>query len=252
MSTVRPTTRRSLKEIDPVRHFEPTPLLDYRSPSLIKLIEDRGWRGWPEPERLRAIYEFVRDEIAFGYNASDDVPASQVLRDGYGQCNTKSTLFMALVRGAGGPATRLHGFTVHKELQRGVVPALLFLLAPKEILHSWVEVHLGNEWIRLEGLILDLPLLRAIQRKFPDCSGRFCGFGIATADFRNPPVEWTGGDTFIQRESIAQDLSLYDSPDEFYRTHGTNLGGIRELLFRHAVRHLMNRRVRKIRNGLRR
>lgn len=40
----------------------------------------------------------VRDDIVFGYNIDDEIPASKVLADGYGQCNTKGTLFMALLR----------------------------------------------------------------------------------------------------------------------------------------------------------
>lgn len=48
----------------------------------------------------RAKYNFVRDEILFGYNADDTILASRVLAEGYGQCNTKGTLFMALLRGA--------------------------------------------------------------------------------------------------------------------------------------------------------
>ncbi|MDP2808518.1 MAG: hypothetical protein Q8O34_00025 [Rhodocyclaceae bacterium] len=32
-----------------------------------------------EFERIGAIYRFVRDEIAFGYNQRDDLPASRIL-----------------------------------------------------------------------------------------------------------------------------------------------------------------------------
>jgi transglutaminase-like putative cysteine protease len=60
----------------------------------------QGWQALPEKQRIGAIYTFVRDEIAFGYNLADDLPASEVLADGIGQCNTKVTLFMALPRPA--------------------------------------------------------------------------------------------------------------------------------------------------------
>ena len=42
-----------------------------------------------EFERIKSIYGFVRDDILFGYNIDDDISASRVLSDGYGQCNTK-------------------------------------------------------------------------------------------------------------------------------------------------------------------
>ncbi len=42
-----------------------------------------------EYDRIGAAYDFVRNEILFGYNRTDAIPATEVLADGYGQCNTK-------------------------------------------------------------------------------------------------------------------------------------------------------------------
>jgi len=224
-----------------------TALLDYSAPSIAALIERRGWRAPGTEARIRAAYEFVRDEIPFGYNAADDLPASQVLADGCGQCNTKGTLFMALLRALGVPC-RLHGFTIDKRLQRGAVTGLFYALAPREILHSWVEVELGGRWINLEGFILDRPYLSALQARF-SCAGDFCGYGVATDDFRAPPVEWTGGDTYIQHKGIVRDLGVFDDPDAFYARHGTNLAGWKRRLFERVVRHAMNRNVARIRDG---
>ena len=69
-----------------------TPILDYNEPTLRAFSQERGWADLPEYERIGAIYDFVRNEILFGYNGSDEIPASQVLADGYGQCNTKATV----------------------------------------------------------------------------------------------------------------------------------------------------------------
>ena len=81
-------------------HLEETPLMDTSHPDLVTLVRARGWQDLPTYEAVGAIYDFVRNEIRFGYNASDDLPASSVLADGYGQCNTKGTLLMALLRAA--------------------------------------------------------------------------------------------------------------------------------------------------------
>ena len=107
-----------------------------------------------EKERIGAIYDFVRNEVAFGYNLADDLPASQVLADGIGQCNTKGTLFMALLRAAGVPC-RFHGFTIDKALQKGAITGVAYALAPRDIIHSWVEVWFDGRWVELEGFILD-------------------------------------------------------------------------------------------------
>lgn len=79
----------------------------------------------------------MRDEIAFGYNTQDDLPASRVLADGIGQCNTKGTLLMALLRAMDVPC-RFHGFTIDKALQKGAITGLAYWLAPRNIIHSWV------------------------------------------------------------------------------------------------------------------
>ena len=72
-----------------------TPMLNYSHPEIRFLVLERGWENLDEFSRIKSIYNFVRDEIPFGYNIDDGIPASKVLKDGYGQCNTKSTLFMA-------------------------------------------------------------------------------------------------------------------------------------------------------------
>lgn len=169
--------RYPLNPADP--HLAKTRLLDFDATSIAKLIEERGWADLPSDDRIGAIYDFVRNEITFGYNRADDIPASEVLADGHGQCNTKGTLLMALLRGVG-VRCRLHGFTIHKALQRGVVPELVYPLAPSEILHSWVEVDLGDGWVN----------------------------------------------------------------------HRQNFGFVRDLLYRHVIRHWMNARVRRIRRGI--
>ncbi len=228
--------------------LQPTRLLDTRSPALASLVEHRRWRELPEQERIGAIYEFVRDEIRFGYNRSDDIAASEVLRDGYGQCNTKSTLLMALLR-ASDIACRFHGFTIHKRLQKGVVTGLLYWLAPREILHSWVEVQVGGQWTALEGVILDDAYLDGVRRHTGVTRGPLLGYAVGTKDVGRPEVQWRGEPTYIQRTGIARDLGLFDDPDAFYARQGTNLGGVRRWLFENVFRHQMNRRVDKLRAG---
>lgn len=71
------------------KYLRETRMLDYSNSSIQELIRSRGWREIEDFERIKSIYNFVRDEILFGYNIDDDIPASRVLSDGYGQCNTK-------------------------------------------------------------------------------------------------------------------------------------------------------------------
>lgn len=230
------------------RYLEKTRLLDFGHQAIESLVSERHWSGLSPYERIGAVYGFVRDEIAFGYNAADDIPASLVLKDGYGQCNTKGTLLMALLR-AVGIACRLHGFTIHKALQRGVVPELVYGLAPDSILHSWVEVEHEGRWINLEGFILDRAFLNALQAEFSGETNSLCGYGAGTECLSAPPVEWAGQDTYIQKTGINADLGLFDSPDDFYTSHRQRFGLVRETLYRNVVRHWMNARVARMRGG---
>lgn len=227
--------------------LKPTRLLDFNAPPIAALIEQRRWRDLSEQDRIGAVYDFVRNEIAFGYNRTDDIPASEVLADGYGQCNTKGTLLMALLRGVG-IRCRIHGFTIHKGLQRGVVPELVYPIAPQEILHSWVEVDLAGTWINLEGFILDGAFLKVLQSSFAGTES-LCGYGAGTNCLSAPPVEWSGTDTYIQTTGIVQDFGTFDTPDGFYEQHGQAFGRLRGWLYRNLIRHWMNARVRAFRSG---
>jgi len=227
------------------RLLQPTRLLDFTHPAIEALIEKRGWRRLPICERIGAVYDFVRNEIVFGYNEGDDLPASRVLADGIGQCNTKSTLLMALLRAVGMPC-RCHGFTIDKSLQKGAITGLAYVLAPQRIIHSWVEVTFEGRWVNLEGSILDARYLASLQRRFPGRQ-RFCGYGAATPDLSSPGVEWRGQDTYIQKDGIADDFGVFDTPDEFYARHGSNLSGPKRWLYTHLIRHRMNAQARRIR-----
>jgi len=230
----------------PDQYLTTTAMLNFKHPTIQQLVADKGWRELSHYDAIGAIYGFVRDDILFGYNQDDRLTASRVLKDGYGQCNTKGTLLMALLRAVEIPA-RFHGFTIFNELQRGAIPNYLFAIAPERIIHSWVEVNLDGRWINLEGYIIDKPYLTKIQSSFSDQCADFSGYGISTKCLSNPQVEWTGADTYIQKEGIADDYGIYAQPDDFYKKMGSNLSGLKKGLFRYVFRHLMNNNVNRIR-----
>lgn len=226
----------------------PTALLNFNHTEIHQLVTNRGWLQLANEERIARIYDFVQNEIAFGYNEADDLAASQVLADGIGQCNTKGTLLMALLRKCGIPC-RFHGFTINKRLQKGAISGIAYLLAPSNIIHSWVEIWHQDRWINLEGFILDKAYLSSVQKQFRESEGAFCGFGIATNSLSDPAVEWRGEDTYIQKEGINHDFGVFEAPDKFYAKHGSNLSGIKRYIFLRWIRQSMNRRVQDIRRG---
>lgn len=230
------------------RYLLDTPLLDFHHPRLVALVRARGWLSLPDYARIGAVYDYVQNEVLFGYNEADDLAASQVLADGIGQCNTKGTLLMALLRACGVPC-RFHGFTIAKPLQKGAITGLAYWLAPRSIVHSWVEVCYAGQWVNLEGFILDLPYLQSLQQQFANREGPFCGFGAATPNLKDPGVDWRGTDTYIQKEGINHDYGVFDSPDAFYAAHGSNLSGLKRWMFQRIFRQQMNANVAKVRQG---
>ncbi|MCR4732602.1 MAG: transglutaminase family protein [Lachnospiraceae bacterium] len=226
-----------------------TNMLDFSNEKIRELIEAKGWKDMEPFEAIRSIYNFVRDDIAFGYNVDDSITASRVLQDGYGQCNTKGTLFMALLRACGIPC-RVHGFTIDKKLQKGAMTGLVYRKAPSNVFHSWVEVYIREQWFELEAFILDRAYLQKLQAKFSSCTGSFCGYGVAVEDFKNPVIDFNGNHTYIQSKGINQDFGVYDSPDEMLRQHHQVMSPVKAFAYRHLGRHLMNRNVRRIREAL--
>ena len=240
------------KQLDKLVEFKnylkQTDILDFDKPSIKSLINEKGWGKMSEKDKVKNIYDYVKDDVKFGYNTDDSISASEVLDDGYGQCNTKANLFMALLRAVGIP-NRMHGFTIHKALQKGAITGIWYRLSPKNILHSWVEVYVNGEWFNLEGLILDAAYLKALQAKFSDCSTTFCGYGAYTDNFQKPQVEWNMNDTYIQEKGINQDFGLFDTPDDFYSQHQQKLRSLKKWMYQNYVRHVMNQNVERIRKN---
>lgn len=229
-------------------YLRETQMLNFNHNQIQRLIKEKGWSTDDEFHRILKIYTFVRDEIAFGYNKDDTISASEVLKDGYGQCNTKGTLFMALLRAVGIPC-RIHGFTIDKKLQKGAMTGIVYKLAPQSIIHSWVEVQYKEHWYNIEGFILDIQYLKKLQEKFSDCKTSFCGYGVATDSFQNPQIEWMANDTYIQKEGINHDFGIFNSPDEFFGKYQQPLSPLKKWIYRNIGRKLMNRNVERIRAG---
>lgn len=228
------------------RYLKETELLNYSCSIIQQLIKERNWKQLDDFSKIKQTYSFVKDEILFGYNISDEITAEEVLKDGYGQCNTKGILFMALLRAINIPC-RIHGFTIDKELQKGAMTGIVYRNAPQNVLHSWVEVFYKEKWYELEAFILDKKYLSKLQEKFKQCNGAFCGYGVAVKDFKNPTIEWEENNTYIQSEGINQDFGVYDSPDELFKEHHQEMSKTKELLYKNLGRHLMNKNVSRIR-----
>ncbi|CUO04544.1 transglutaminase domain-containing protein [Hungatella hathewayi] len=57
---------KGYNEVD--RYIQETNMLDYSDIHIQKLIQNRGWLELSDFDRIKAIYNYVRDGILFGYN----------------------------------------------------------------------------------------------------------------------------------------------------------------------------------------
>ncbi len=233
--------------------------MDYESKEIQELISERGWSHLDEYQKIGEIYRFVKEEIKFGYNIGDNIAASTVLRDGFGQCNTKACLLMTLLRAVGIP-TRMHAFRLNHEVQKGVVPPFFYPLAPIEILHTWAEVWYEGNWIALEGVILDEEYIHGFTDHYckenhinskevinlPNGYG-YKGYGFGVTNLFALKLEWTGESTYVQSTGIIRDLGTFASADQCFEKHAQNLNFMKEFFYRHITRKQMNRRVNAFR-----
>lgn len=229
-------------------YLKETKMLNFNSAKISDLVREKGWLELDEFHKIKNIYEFVQNDILFGYNSTDILSAVEVLQDGFGQCNTKETLLMALLRSVNIPC-RLHAFNVSKDFQKGALPQIIYLLAPKYISHTWVEVFFNDKWIALEGVIIDKNYLYTVQQKYTEYKGIFEKFAIATKDVETVNIDWTGNDVFIQKEAVVDDYGIFSSPDILFSKHTQNMSKIKLYLYSHIGTKMMTKRVFKIRNS---
>lgn len=228
------------------RYLTNTAMLNYDAAEITELIRAQKWNDLDEYAKIDAIYDFVQNKILLGYNKYDYLTATQVLKDGYGQCNTKATLLMALLRDVGIPC-RLHGTKVTKDFQRSLMPKIMAKLAPPLIVHTWAEVYYNGKWLSLEGVITDKAYVFGLQKLYPNHKGKFFDYAVAVKDFGTLQIDFKGENTTIQQQAVVEDLGVFDSPDEFFATHKQEYRGFKKFAYECFGRKIMTRKVAKIR-----
>lgn len=162
----------ALADAEPARWIRPTEFIDADDPSIVALSQSLAPASLSDREKALKIFVFVRDEIAFGFAAGFwRQKASEVLTLRRGYCNTKSTLFVALLRAAGVPARQ-----VFVEIDSAVLHGLIDPGTPM-LDHSFTEVHLNGAWRATDAYIVDPPLFRPAQA-LVQREDRFFGYGV--------------------------------------------------------------------------
>jgi len=150
-------------EIISKAYLEPTNLIDFNTPIVKQKALELTKDSTSEIEMVQYIYHFVRDEIPYTFTHNLQ-KASDVLKEKVGQCNTKTTLTIALLRAVNIPA-RYHCGSISKKLFKNTIPTWAYPFTPKLIPgHCWTEVYINDKWTAIEN-VMDLKLYEGIQHK---------------------------------------------------------------------------------------
>ena len=188
-------------------YLESTDYLDAEHPRVVETAERIVGGATTDRERAVRIHDFVRDEIRFGFAAEFwNQTASEVLESGVGFCNTKSTLFVALLRAVGIPA-RQHFVTIDARILHG-------LIDPRTpyVDHSYAEVWIDGDWIRTDSFVVDRPLARAARARLRR-EGRVIGYGAHA----NGVADWDG-----RKDAFSQLVDDGTLPNLTTRNHGVH------------------------------
>jgi hypothetical protein len=147
-----------------------------------------------EREKAVALHNYVRDKVKFGFNKYfDATPPEYALSFGYGHCNPKSRLMVALFQ-IGGFESYQHFVVLPKEILKGAIPPSRYWMIPAELSHSYVEVKVEGSWYAIDSFIVDPPLLSGALTRLEQ-EGRSLGYGVRVGSIN----VWDGeSDAFSQ------------------------------------------------------
>jgi len=126
-------------------YLEVTNVVNYNDEAIQRLAEKLFQMSGDELGFIKAVYEYVRDQISHSADISEDLitcSATEVLSAGHGICFAKAHLLAALLRYKGIPA----GFCYQKLiLDDDAAPVLIY--------HGLNGVYIKemNQWIRLDA-----------------------------------------------------------------------------------------------------
>ena len=144
-------------------YMKATRYCDCDSQEIVKKAKQLTVGVSTQRETAKRVFNFVRDEIRFALE-EHNTSASETLKRGTGQCVTKSSLQIALLRAAGIPA-RYHVVDLSSDCLKGIISQDAYESFGEIITdHPWCECYLSNKWISCDTLF-DKPLYESGLRK---------------------------------------------------------------------------------------
>ena len=198
-------------------------------------------------QKAIGIHDFIKS-LPFGCpTTGGHTSAAQVLKSRRGDCHSKGTLFVALLRATGIPA-RLRFVSLSGAFLRGILD-----MKENSITHAIGEVYLNGQWAQTDSYVADVELETLALAKL-DSEGQLLGYGIHVRGDRY----WNGlknahGQYASDDPSSLPliDFGVHHDPELFYATQPRLLdqnSWLTRAKWSIAAR-LINRRTQQLRSG---
>ncbi len=222
-----------------------TRLLDLDDPKLRIQAMRITQLATSEIQKAILIHDYIKS-LPFGCVAGfDHVQAAAVLKAGRGDCHTKGTLFVAMLRSVGVPA-RLRFVTLSSAFLKGIIDG-----AQNTITHAIGEVYLEGQWVQTDTYVTD-SLLEARAAQLLEEQGGRLGYGIHLKGnhfwdgVHAAHAQYSGSDP---DSCPLHDWGVAHDPEHFYSNKAhedLQLGWLTRVKWMLAAA-LINRRVEQIR-----
>jgi len=198
-------------------------------------------------DKIRAIFNFVRDDIKFTFlEKADFYTAEEIIQERKGQCNNKTIVFQALCE-AVDINSRMHFSSISKEIHRGLFKGLVFEIMPEEISHSWMEVELNGKWFTIDSYINDLKFYNGGKKKLL-AEGKETGYSVSCAAGASIAELDFDNEAFVQMGAVKNDHGTYTDPNSYFKSpkYKNNPNPIKMLIYKNSLKEV-NKRVENIR-----
>lgn len=189
--------RRPREDDNPQRWLNDTPALQIEHPSLRLHTKKLTQLKLHAQDKAVACFQYLRTMPFKTVSDPTRFTAPQVLRCGYGDCHTKSMLFVAMMRALRIPA-RTRIVTLRPDFLFGLLDT-----GGKAVSHAISEIHLHNRWIGVDAYCIDLKLGLAARTRLLR-EGIRLGYGVHVAG----QIAWDGASDAYGQFSAKDPLSL--------------------------------------------
>ena len=171
------------------KYLSSTKLINTKDSKIQSIVNKLTINTNSNKEKAIQIHNYVRDSIKFGFSKNFYKESSvDVLKSGVGFCNTKSTLFITLLRAVNIPARQVF-VNINAKILSGIISP-----GTKYVDHSYTEVYLNNRWIKTDSYVVDSKLFIS-SMKLLKTENNLIGYGVHS----HGSYKWDGEtDSFSQ------------------------------------------------------